>query len=570
MYTHRLLLSGRALALALILIPIIGASAVSSDTVLVNYQGRLTDSGGDPLDTTVSMTFAIYAQMTGIGPAMWQESYSAVQVSTGLFSVILGSVSPLPDSVFNGDNRYLGITIDGDPEILPRTLLTSAPGAAYARKMVGDVTTESGSLMMRSSEGVDSAVVLTADDLASKIKVNWTIPPDDIRPGLEMGADEFSNFLKINWLFSSGPYKPAFEVSSDANEGIKMKLGVPPDDQKPSFEVSSNAAGEKIKMKLAVPPDDIKPVFEVEADATTERVRMVLGIPPDPYAPAFEFSTSTTDGAGMNIYDEIGQVMGLEPTPFNGGYSMTLYDPTQVTEPPLISLGTDYSGSSEARFRMFSSQAADPAIPEIEMVSSENFNRFTFGLGVPPDDQKPGMELTSNTTTATMMMGGGAGGMLDQQFITLTTDLTSAQIGIGTDAPAEALDVRGTAEVEGFKMATAAADGHVLTSDADGNGTWQAAVSPSCCQTRVGNDHGTGIIPVTFSPAFPEGVVPDVFATAVLTAASGPMGKGDCPYAEVSNVTNTEFHVTLKEEIGGLIMAAAPADITYIAIGSSE
>lgn len=163
----------------------------------------------------------------------------------------------------------------------------------------------------------------------------------------------------------------------------------------------------------------------------------------------------------------------------------------------------------------------------------------------------------------------GAGGWVDDGNV-IRLDSESDSVGIGTLSPTEKLDVVGTAQMTGLKLPTDAADGHVLTSDADGNGTWQAAVSPSCCQTRVGNDHGTGIIPVTFSPAFPEGVVPDVFATAVLTAASGPMGKGDCPYAEVSNVTNTEFHVTLKEEIGGSIMATAPADITYIAIGSSE
>ncbi|UCC45507.1 MAG: hypothetical protein JSU65_06200 [Candidatus Zixiibacteriota bacterium] len=523
------------------------STAVAQDTLLISYQGRLTDDGGGPVTGTPPVTFAIYAESTGAGPALWQESYPSVEVSDGLFNVILGSQAALPDTVFNGEDRYLGITVGGDPEILPRTILTSAPGAAYAQKMVGDIATNSGSLVMRSSEGVDSAIVLTADDLASRIKIGMSTPPDDIRPGLETGADEFSNYLKVNWLFSAGPYEPAFEVSSHETEGIKMKLGVPPDDIKPSFEVSSDAVGEKVKMKLTVPPDDIKPVFEVEADAATERVSMVLGYPPDPYAPdapAFEFSTSTTDGAGMNIYDEIGQVMGFDPSPFNGGYSITLYDPTQAAETPLISLGTDYSfGSSEASFRMYSLQAGDPAIPEIEMVSSEDLNRFTFGLSMPPDDIKPGMELTSNSTTATMMMGGGPGVSLDQQFITLTTSQSSAQIGIGTDTPTEALDVRGTAKVEGFKMPTGASDGHVLTSDADGNGTWQAPSSESskamCADMYEGLTNASSQVTITFPITFTAAPYFTVSGLIKSGAQAGQMAHIPKPTPGSSNVTVT-------------------------------
>ncbi|MEE9554969.1 MAG: hypothetical protein V3W18_11785 [candidate division Zixibacteria bacterium] len=48
-------------------------------------------------------------------------------------------------------------------------------------------------------------------------------------------------------------------------------------------------------------------------------------------------------------------------------------------------------------------------------------------------------------------------------------------VGIGTFTPAEKLDVVGTAQVTGLKMPTGASNGYVLTSDASGVGTWQAA-----------------------------------------------------------------------------------------------
>jgi hypothetical protein len=46
-------------------------------------------------------------------------------------------------------------------------------------------------------------------------------------------------------------------------------------------------------------------------------------------------------------------------------------------------------------------------------------------------------------------------------------------VGIGTSNPSNTLDVVGTAEVDGFKLPTNAANNYVLTSDATGTGTWQ-------------------------------------------------------------------------------------------------
>jgi hypothetical protein len=93
----------------------------------ISYQGRLTSSSGDPLDTTVSITFTIYDDST-LGNSKWTETHPSVTVTDGLFNVILGAgipAVPIHDSVFNQPDRYLGIQVGSDPELAPRTRLVS-------------------------------------------------------------------------------------------------------------------------------------------------------------------------------------------------------------------------------------------------------------------------------------------------------------------------------------------------------------------------------------------------------------------------------------------------------------
>jgi hypothetical protein len=93
----------------------------------MNYQGRLTDSSGEPVeDSTYSVIFRIYDES---GVIRWQES-QVVATANGLFSAQLGSSgSPLSADVFNHDECWLGITVGSDPEMTPHTRLSAVPYA---------------------------------------------------------------------------------------------------------------------------------------------------------------------------------------------------------------------------------------------------------------------------------------------------------------------------------------------------------------------------------------------------------------------------------------------------------
>jgi hypothetical protein len=105
-------------------------AAPGPSATTVNYQGRLADSGGAPINGSRAMTFAIFDDAAS-GNLIWgPETHAAIPVSNGLFSVGLGSVLSIPTTAWNGD-RYLEIQVGGET-LSPRELIRSVPIAGMA------------------------------------------------------------------------------------------------------------------------------------------------------------------------------------------------------------------------------------------------------------------------------------------------------------------------------------------------------------------------------------------------------------------------------------------------------
>ena len=110
---------------------------------VINYQGKLVNEGA-PADGTFTITFSLYDEAEG-GSALWRETHS-VQVTDGLFHVLLGSSEPLPVTLFGGSGeRFLGLQVGGDSEMAPRFRLTSVPYALKAAA-VSDASVDSSAL----------------------------------------------------------------------------------------------------------------------------------------------------------------------------------------------------------------------------------------------------------------------------------------------------------------------------------------------------------------------------------------------------------------------------------------
>jgi len=120
---------------AVMLFAVIGSAQTAPDAAnirlsprLLNYQGFLTDTLGNPINiNSLSMNLTIFDQEAG-GSQLWTESQSPT-VENGIFHVLLGSETPIPDSVFTkSPNRWLEIQV-GLTALTPRTRIVSA---AYA------------------------------------------------------------------------------------------------------------------------------------------------------------------------------------------------------------------------------------------------------------------------------------------------------------------------------------------------------------------------------------------------------------------------------------------------------
>ena len=115
---------------------LLAAPAITqSGPLLVAYQARLTDAGGAPLGGAQTVTASVYSAPAG-GSPLYSETH-ATTVVNGVASLLLGSVDPMPSNLFDGAERYVGITVAPDLEMAPRLRFAAVPYAVLARDVSG-------------------------------------------------------------------------------------------------------------------------------------------------------------------------------------------------------------------------------------------------------------------------------------------------------------------------------------------------------------------------------------------------------------------------------------------------
>jgi hypothetical protein len=153
------------IALLVLVVAVCGStdSATAQVPQTMSYQGVLTDGAGSPVpDGSYDIAFSLYTVVSG-GTAIWTETQS-VQVTGGIFSVILGSQAPL--TVAFDQPYWLGVSVDGGQEFSPRRELTAAAYSLNARSLAsGQAVTSLNTLTDDVTlAGGDNVTITTSND----------------------------------------------------------------------------------------------------------------------------------------------------------------------------------------------------------------------------------------------------------------------------------------------------------------------------------------------------------------------------------------------------------------------
>jgi hypothetical protein len=377
----------RQIILYIIIVAIVSALptdfATAQQPQVIHFQGLLVGPDGGPLQTDIyEVNFSIWDHATNDYEPLWSE-IQMVEATDGLFDVFLGSVDSLSADVFtpfDGEDiglRYLEIEVVGDEPMTPRIQIGKTPNSFVSSRVLGDVVTGPGSLKLMDPSypeiaGIDMRVDTTEHNL-----IFWT-PQFPWIPAMEMIANGTTNSFKINWMEPPDIHWPAIEMEADAASS-SIRLMDPIDGGLSLIEMNGGIGSEATLRMFNPQPEPPAVLMEMSSSPLTgASFRMFNPQPEPPADPLLEMNTtefganlamgapgagglgtditdpmveiiSDSNGGAINLYDEIGQYMGFEPTPFMPGGGLSMMDPS--TDQANVWIGSD--GRVSARKGIF-------------------------------------------------------------------------------------------------------------------------------------------------------------------------------------------------------------------------
>ena len=164
----------------------------NTNAVSFNYQGFLMLADGSLANGVFDMQIAIYDRPEG-GASLHLESFAnenGVLVQDGYFNAILGNdgENPLLADVFNGEPKFVGVTVENSEELAPRQQILPVPYSIAASKLVGNAEI-SGDLVV---EGDLNA--RNQDDQRASVALGWQDNQALIRIGGPVGSGAEGGF----------------------------------------------------------------------------------------------------------------------------------------------------------------------------------------------------------------------------------------------------------------------------------------------------------------------------------------------------------------------------------------
>ncbi len=168
------------LALLFVQVSVVSASVPAQ----FHFQGVLTDADGAFLQGQYTITVNFYDSDMATIP-VWSQA-SVVEVSGGVVDLPLGDQSsPIPASILENAQLWLGVQVGDDAEMTPRQQVLSVPYATKAS--LADAVGWSGlsDVPAGFADGTDDGV--TAQELVTMLEQAGYLTPDDIQNLVEIG-----------------------------------------------------------------------------------------------------------------------------------------------------------------------------------------------------------------------------------------------------------------------------------------------------------------------------------------------------------------------------------------------
>ncbi len=403
-----------------ILVGLIGSTIQAGE--LINYQGRLTDSEGNPVaDDTYQLTFSLYDDSTG-GFLQWSEVHPSVQSEDGLYCVMLGSLTDLDASIFETEPLYLEIQV-GVEVISPRTRLTSAPSAIKAKNMSGgDIETGPSSLVVKSATG-DTGIVMGAVPGKSSVMqlVLNNLEGDPIGPMLEMTSNPFASSGVL--IHAAEPLdEPRIAINahrSDSSEIVMYRPGAVPHDEKIAlgmrtgsngtffdvfaddgmgrlFEISGNHNTYEANIRFLHPPE--KEVLAISsAPSTGASIYMATPLPEPPRVLEMSVNESAGEWGGyFDMYsidptDDGAKIFEISNTASSGA-SVKMFNP--VPEPPATLMEMSVNESAGEWGSYFNMHSIDPADEKVFEISNTASSGVSIKM-MDPSDEHPVIQMNT-------------------------------------------------------------------------------------------------------------------------------------------------------------------------------
>jgi len=323
---------------------------------LINFQAKLGESSSGP----ASATFSIYDSLEG-GTKLWEEIHSTLDMDEGYLSVLLGSNTPFPSTLFSDPGeRFIELVVNGET-LTPRLQLTSVSFALRshtADQLLSPVVT--------SLNGVSDELILEGGNNIEVIQSGQTITINSNQPGEEGGISVINAGNGISVSDINGP-TTTISLLKDSISDAEIKDN--------SITRTSIAPGTAV-LSLNGISDEIIITGGENVDIDQSGQTIVVN------------ADGVADGVGIAT--------------INGGTGISVSD----TDGPATTISIQNNSISDAQIAdksiSQSSLASGAAVYDINGIS----NQVTLAGGNNVDIVRSGQTLTINATT-----GGGGGGV---------------------------------------------------------------------------------------------------------------------------------------------------------------